>query len=165
MRRREDQRAHRRPAARHQAIIADLRSSGSRASVSYLIALKVVELTVDDHPNVPLKLIDLLALVVVAVLIVLVAVGVEGPVRAVLALVFVGFIPGWAVVTNWTSAGSTSRAALAVLLSLTMSSGAATTTLWLHVWHPITLFYVGASLSAAAIVFSLVRRRSTECRT
>ena len=104
-------------------------------------------------------MIDSAALAVTAVLAVLVELGVTGPLRGVLALVFLTFVPGWAVVTNWTPAARLSRFALSVLLSLSICTAGATITLWLHFWHPLALFYVVALASAAAIISGLVRRR------
>jgi comEA protein len=90
----------------------------------------------------------------------LVGLGVQGPVRAALALMFFTFVPGWAIVTNWTSAARISRVALSVLLSLAVCAAAATTTLWFRIWPPTSLFYVTAAACAVAITSSLVRRRA-----
>jgi comEA protein len=106
------------------------------------------------------EMIDTAALAVIVALAALVGFDVGGPVRGVLALVFFAFVPGWAVVTNWTSAARVSRVALSVLLSLAICAAAATTTLWLHLWSPVGLFYVTASACAVAITSSLVRRRA-----
>jgi uncharacterized membrane protein len=111
------------------------------------------------EPSRP-ELIDAAALAVIVALGALVLLDVQGPLRGLLALLFVTFVPGWAVVTNWRSAARSSMIALSVLISLSFSAGAATIALWLHVWHPIGLFYVTAAASAVAIGSSLIRRRA-----
>jgi uncharacterized membrane protein len=115
------------------------------------------------EPDAPIRSepIDVAALAVTAILTALVAAGVRSPVRAVLALAFVAFVPGWAIVTNRTPIARSSRIALAVVLSLAVSAAAATITLWLHVWEPDVLFYVAAAASAAAIGYKLARGRQT----
>jgi hypothetical protein len=111
-----------------------------------------------DEPFRP-ELIDGAALAVILVLGALVILGVEGPVRGLLALAFVTFVPGWAVVTNWRTAAQSSMIALSVLISLSFCAGVATISLWLRAWHPLGLFYVTAAASAIAIGSSLFRRR------
>ena len=110
------------------------------------------------------EVIDLASLAVIVALAALVGLAVMGPVRAVLALLFFTFVPGWAVVTNWTSAARISRVALSVLLSLAICTAVATTALWLRIWPPIALFYVTASACAVAITRSLLRRRAGATR-
>ena len=121
---------------------------------------EVTDLAVDSDVPVRSEVIDSAALTVTVVLVALVGLGVTGPLRGMLALVFLTFVPGWAVVTNWTSAARLSRIALSVLLSLSICTAAATMTLWLHLWNPLVLFYVMALASAAAILAGLVRRRT-----
>ena len=125
---------------------------------------EVTEAPVARDPPFRSEVIDAAALAVIVALAVLVGLGVDGPVRGALSLVFFTLVPGWAVVTNWTSAARLSRAALSVLLSLAISAAAATTTLWLHFWSPVGLFYVTASVCAVAITSSLVRRRAGATR-
>ncbi len=107
------------------------------------------------------EVLDLAALAVAVALVALISLRITGPLRGLLALAFLTFVPGWAVVANWPSATKRSRVALSVVLSLSITAAAATTTLWLHFWRPLGLFYVEASASAVAIVFGLVRRRRT----
>ena len=130
------------------------------SGVSCLTRDGVTELAVDRDVPVRSEVIDSAALAVTSVLVVLVAFGVAGPLRGLLALVFFAFVPGWAVVTNWTSAAQLSRIALSVLLSLSICTTVATLALWLHFWDPFVLFYVAALASAAAITSGLVRRRT-----
>jgi comEA protein len=120
----------------------------------------VTDEPVGTDPPIRSEMIDTAALAVIVALAARVAFDQHGPVRGVLALLFFAFVPGWAVVTNWTSAARLSRVALSVLLSLAICTAAATTTLWLHFWSPVALFYVTASASAVAITTSLVRRRA-----
>jgi comEA protein len=107
------------------------------------------------------EVVDAAALAVIVVLAVLVGLGVHGPIRGALAIVFFTFVPGWAIVTNWRSPARFSRAALSVLLSLAICTAVATTALWLRFWSPVGLFYVTASACAVAITSSLVRRRAS----
>lgn len=102
--------------------------------------------------------IDWASLAVVAVLLVLAGLGVTGPLRTALALIFLTFVPGWAVVTNWALAARASPVALSVLLSLSICTGVATTTLWLHLWHPVVLLYILALSSCVGIVSGHRRR-------
>jgi uncharacterized membrane protein len=120
----------------------------------------VTDVPVEREVPVRSEVIDFASLAVIVVLVALVALGATGLFRGLLALAFLTFVPGWAIVTNWTSAARVSRVALSVLLSLSISTAAATTALWLHLWHPLGLFYLMALASAAAIIFGLVRRRT-----
>ena len=119
----------------------------------------------DEGESSRSDLIDYASLTTIVALMVLIVLGIEGPVRAFLALGFVMFVPGWAIVTNWTAAARSSIVALSVLLSLAISAAVATITVWLHVWHPIGLFFVTAIASALAIVYGHVRRRSARDRS
>jgi comEA protein len=120
----------------------------------------VTDEPVGTDPPIRSEMIDTAALAVIVALASRVGFDQGGRVRGVLALLFFAFVPGWAVVTNWTSAARLSRVALSVLLSLAISAAAATITLWLHLWSPVGLFYVTASACAVAITASLVRRRA-----
>lgn len=117
-------------------------------------------MSVERDARFQADLIDYAALAVIAVLAASVALGIEGPIRAVLALIFVTFIPGWAVLTNWNSAAKSSVLALSVLLSIAISTAVATTSLWLHLWNPLGIFSITASVSAIAILYGHRRRRS-----
>jgi comEA protein len=121
---------------------------------------ETVDTPVEREPFFRSEVIDLVSLAVILALAALVGLEVLGPVRAVLALVFFTFVPGWAIVTNWTSAARFSRVALSVLLSLAVSTAAATTTLWLQIWPPFGLFFVTAAASGIAITSRLIRRRA-----
>ena len=115
---------------------------------------------VDSEAPVRSEVVDLISLAATVALLALVAFDVTAWPRELLALAFLTFVPGWAIVTNWPSAAKVSRVALSVLLSVAISAGLATVTLWVHVWHPLALFYATALISLAAITFALVRRRT-----
>ena len=114
----------------------------------------------DRDTTIPSNVIDIAALVLIVVLVVVISLGPSGPIRGVLALGFLTFVPGWAVVTHWASGARLSRIALSVLLSLSICTACATISLWLHVWQPLVLFYVLAIASSIAIVARLVRHRA-----
>jgi comEA protein len=115
---------------------------------------------VDREPPFRSEVVDAASLAVIVGLAALVGLGVRGPVTAALALMFFTFVPGWAIVTNWSSAARISRFALSVLLSLAVCAASATTTLWFRIWPPTALFYLTAAVCAVAITSSLVRRRA-----
>jgi O-antigen/teichoic acid export membrane protein len=102
-------------------------------------------------------LVDLGAAVVTVALVLLAALGVTGAVPTALALVFLTFVPGWAVLDYVGLVDSTARVALAVALSLSLSSGAALSSFWLHLWHPRPLLYASAALSLVALLSHLAR--------
>lgn len=100
----------------------------------------------------PRDLVDLGAALVTAALLLVTGLGVTGGVRIFLALVFASFIPGWTLLRFVTLADATSRAALAVALSLTLGTAATLVSLWLDVWHPRALL----DLAGAVCLFTLV---------
>jgi len=89
---------------------------------------------------------------VALILVVVVASGVTGPPRLVLALAFVSFVPGWAVVGRSQIADGISKLALAVATSLTVCTATALAMAWLRTWHPFALFYALAVASVAAVL-------------
>ena len=105
------------------------------------------------------RLPDVASLIVIGALGALVALGVKGPARIVLALLFVAYVPGRAVVANWPSARARSAFALPMVLSLAIVALVSTVGLWLDGWYPTYQFIGEAALSAAAIATALVRRR------
>jgi uncharacterized membrane protein len=101
---------------------------------------------------------DLAGVVIAVGLIGLVTEGEAGPVRIVLALAFVVFVPGRAVVANWPRVGYWSEFGASMVLSLAILTFVATVALWVHAWHPVGVFMIEAVLSILALAAGLVRR-------
>jgi hypothetical protein len=115
------------------------------------------------------------AVVTTTALLGMVAAGLTGPVRIVLALAFVTFVPGWAllgllpplkliaadrssaVVGEAPLVTGTAKVAMAVALSLTLCTLSAQGLLWLRLWNPSALLAVLGGLSLAALAVSFVR--------
>lgn len=77
---------------------------------------------------------------------------VASPARAVLALAFVTFAPGWALLGRLGVAKGADRLALAVVCSLTVCTLASLATLWAGLWHPSALLALLAVPTAASLV-------------
>ncbi len=113
-------------------------------------------------------LLDVMALGVSVGLAIVIALGLSGPVRELLALAFMVFIPGQAIVTNWPatwpplwpSAQARSVVALPIVLSLSVLVLVALVSLWLHLWYPMALYAGELVASTAALAVALVRRYS-----
>jgi len=103
-------------------------------------------------------LLDLASLAVTLVLIVVVAFDLRGPGRILLAVAFVTYVPGRAVLTMWSAARERSDIALPVILSIALLIMATVLTLWVHVWEPEALFFLIAVVSACALGAALLRR-------
>jgi uncharacterized membrane protein len=103
---------------------------------------------------------DLAALVIAVGLIGLVVLGTTGLPRILLAVGFAFFVPGRAVVANWPRLAYWSEFGVAVILSLSLLTLAATTALWAHAWHPIGLFEIEAGLCIVAILIGMARRHN-----
>jgi uncharacterized membrane protein len=115
-----------------------------------------------DPTDVPrMDAFDLGVLVGIAVLATLAAFGIQGPVRTVLALAFLAFVPGWVLTGEVRSLARLPRIPVAVLLSLAISAALATVSLWVHVWHPVGMFVVVAVVCAASIARRVWRRHSS----
>ena len=124
----------------------------SRASV------RAAERSAGAGPDDRLDLVvDTAALTVIAALGSTIAAGAHGPLRELLALVFVTFVPGWALLPHPFKRWST-QAALAIAISLTVGSGASAVMLWLSLWAPTVLFALLAAVSCTLIVPRLLRR-------
>lgn len=101
---------------------------------------------------------DVAALIVTIGLLSVAAADLRGPVRVLLALVFVSFVPGWAVLDHAPMAGGWSRVALSVAISLSMCTAAASALAWAGRWQPSVLLNVLGVASILAVVSHLVRR-------
>lgn len=89
-----------------------------------------------------------------AALLILAAAGVAGPARLLLALAFVTFVPGWALLGHLPLAHGVARLALVVALSLTICTALAQALLWLRWWNPGAMLAV---LAAATLTVLMVR--------
>ena len=105
------------------------------------------------------EVLDVLAAIIAASLIAVIYLNRVGPGRIVLALGFIFFVPGRAIVANWPRMARWSEAAIPVVISLAVTVLVATVSLWAHLWRPLQIFEVEAWQSLAALVFSIMRRR------
>ena len=108
--------------------------------------------------SLPDNVIDLSAGLVTGGLIALVYLGTAGIPRILLALAFVFFVPGRAIMTNWPEMIGWPGVAMPMILSVTFLTLLATVTLWAHVWQPVILFEVEAWLSLAGLCLGMARR-------
>lgn len=108
---------------------------------------------------------DLLAAIIAAGLVILVSADRSGVPRVLLSLVFLFFVPGRAIVSNWPTLGWWSEAAMSMVLSLAVLALLATVTLWMHIWHPLGLFQLEAVASVVGIVVGTLRRHSRTAGT
>ena len=118
---------------------------------------------VRGHAAIAVRLADSLDLLAVAVaggLVILIEVGRPSVPRVVLSLVFLFFVPGRAVVSNWPRLARWSEAATSMLLSLAVLGLLATVALWIHEWHPLRLFQMEAAVSVVGVVVGTLRRHS-----
>ena len=105
------------------------------------------------------EVLDFLAAIIAALLIVVILLNRVGPGRIVLALAFTFFVPGRAIVANWPRMARWSEVAIPMVLSLAVTALFATVALWAHLWRPLQIFEIEAWLSLAALTVSTVRRR------
>jgi hypothetical protein len=84
--------------------------------------------------------------------------------RVLLSLVFLFFVPGRAIVSNWPGLARWSEAAMSMVLSLTVLALVATVALWLHEWRPLGLFEIEAAASVVGVVVGTLRRHSHATR-
>jgi len=104
-----------------------------------------------------MDLVDTAAALVTGALLVVAGLGTTGAGRVALALAFVTFVPGWALLDYVPLAEPASRVALAVALSLSLSVAAAVSVLWLHLWQPRALLDVIGTTCLVALVWHLAR--------
>jgi uncharacterized membrane protein len=100
---------------------------------------------------------DVAAVVLTSSLLLMAGVGVTGWVRTVAALVFVSFVPGWALLGYVSVGPPWSRSAVAVGLSLTVCTAGALVMLWVREWRPYVLFDALAAACLAALLLHLAR--------
>jgi len=94
---------------------------------------------------------DRAAVVITVALLGLVALGVTGPPRLALALAFVTFVPGWALLGHSGLGHGVARIALAVAASLTICTAAALAMAWLDSWQPFAVLY-GLGFAGLAVL-------------
>ncbi|MEA2843944.1 MAG: hypothetical protein QOJ69_1615, partial [Actinomycetota bacterium] len=111
---------------------------------------------------------------VTASLLAMVGIGLTGPVRLLLALAFVTFVPGWALLgvvppleltagEPGSAAGRVplvqgiSKVAMAVAVSLTLCTLSAQALLWLRVWNPSALLGALGGLSLLTLATRFLR--------
>ncbi len=99
---------------------------------------------------------DLTVLALTAAILVVVAYQIEGLPRQLLALTFVAFVPGWAVVGRLDPGSGIRPLVLAVPASLMLSAGGATIMLLLHTWRPLLLLAALALGSTALVSWTLI---------
>lgn len=107
----------------------------------------------------PVGALDVSAALCAVTLVVLAHADTGGVARLVLALVFVSFVPGWAVLAHVPVADGWSCVALAVAISLTVCTAGASAMAWTGQWHPTVLLDLVGGASVLAIVASRARRR------
>lgn len=81
--------------------------------------------------------------------------------RSVAAFIFVLFIPGRAIVSNWPEIAGRSVVAVSILFSLALNTLIATVALWAHVWHPAAIIEAESALAIAALIVGILRRHAT----
>ena len=103
-----------------------------------------------------LRSIDALTLTVIIGIEALVATSTISGARVILALLFVLFVPGWAILRFWKLPALTERIALSIGTSIAVCSATSTFGLWLHIWKPIPLFNVLALASGVLVGINLL---------
>lgn len=94
-------------------------------------------------------------------LVTLVALDITGVARIALTLAFVTFAPGWAALGHSRMADGVSKIAMAVAVSLTVCTGAATVMVWLRAWRPSVLFYGLGATSLVGLLWGATRSTRT----
>jgi uncharacterized membrane protein len=104
------------------------------------------------------NLLDLLGALICVGLLALTLAGRSGVPRLLLALAFVAYVPGRAIVSNWPLIARWSEVVMSMIFSVVGLGLIATVALWVHFWHPVGLFQVEAVLSLAGLVLGAARR-------
>jgi len=101
---------------------------------------------------------DWAALGVTLALLSALAVGASPPVKELLLLAFVCWVPGRAVTTHWVSLKGLTLAVVTIVGGLALVTLMATVALWLHWWHPMALFIIQAVACVASLIAGIVNR-------
>lgn len=107
------------------------------------------------------EVLDLLAGIIAILLLVLVFVDLTGPARLLLTVVFTFFVPGRAIVSNWSRMAGWSDIGMSIALSLGALTLLAVISLWARVWHPLGLFQFEAVASLIGLGVAIARRRAS----
>ena len=102
---------------------------------------------------------DYAALAVIGGVVTVTILGGAVPLRELLFLAFISFVPGRAVTTYWKSLKGSTLAITTLAGSLALTTLLASLTLWLHWWNPKALFAFEALASGTALVLGLAGRR------
>ena len=105
------------------------------------------------------QVLDVAAAGIAVMLLIFVLSGRTGELRLLLTVLFTFFVPGRAVVSNWPRMAVWADLAMCVSISLGTVVLLALVTLWLHAWHPESLFAVEALLSLIGLGVGFIRRR------
>jgi GT2 family glycosyltransferase len=108
----------------------------------------------------PAPALDRVAGGIAVALLLAVLVDAAGPARVVLALAFVSFAPGWALLARLPLAEGADRLALAVVCSLSICILGSLATLWMRLWSPPALLAGLAALTVVALVQPRLTRRA-----
>ena len=100
--------------------------------------------------------IDAAAAIVTVALLLMTVAGFRGVLREVVALGFVAFVPGWALLDHIELARGTGKVALAVALSLSLAIAATSGMLWAHEWRPMFLLFAAGASCVVAVGWHLV---------
>jgi hypothetical protein len=106
------------------------------------------------------EILDLLASAIAALLLVAALLDVGGPARLLLTVLFTFFVPGRAIVSNWSRMAGWSDLGMSVALSLGVLTLFASISLWARIWHPLGLFQLEAVGSLIGLGVALARRRA-----
>src|SRR5882762_4775496 len=106
------------------------------------------------------EILDLLAGVIAVVLLVLALVELTGPVRLLFTVAFTFFVPGRAIVSNWSRMAGWSDIGMSIALSLGVLTLPAVVSLWARMWHPLGLFQIEAVASLIGLGVAVARRRT-----
>ena len=82
----------------------------------------------------------------------------SGVPRLILALAFVAYVPGRAIMSNWPSFARWSEAALSMICSVVVLGLVAAVALWSRFWHPVGIFQAEAAISLAGLALGAARR-------
>lgn len=101
---------------------------------------------------------DVVAAVITAGLFIAVGTGAGGALRLVLAILFVTFVPGWALLDYVAVARGPSRVAVAALVSLAICTIGASVMFWLGLDEPVALLQMLGGASLVALISNLLFR-------
>ena len=118
------------------------------------IRTSTYDLPANPDPTSPAiqRAVDGALLICLAVLAVLIAVGVHGPLRVVMAFVFAMLAPGWVVTGYLCSLPLYARVVASVGASIGICITVTSIALWLHWWHPKVIFLILGTFVGLALL-------------